>query len=166
MSKRIPLTQGKVAIVDDADFLWLNEHKWHVTIHSSRCYAVRHAKDNGRRSKVYMHRVILDPLFNKDTDHINGDGLDNRRRNLRACTRSQNQMNKRKGPGCSSKYKGVNWDKRHHKWQVQIGRRDERQHLGYFDDEREAAGTYNVEARELFGKFAKVNIIEEETCRN
>ena len=161
MPKKIPLSQGMFAVVDDADFEWLSRHKWHVTIRGSRCYAVRHIKYNGKRTKIYMHRVILNPPPNKETDHINGDGLDNRRSNLRACTRSQNQMNKRKQPGCSSKYKGVNWDKRRRKWQLQVGRRKNQRHLGYFDDEREAAAVYNAEAIERFGAFAKLNIIEE-----
>ena len=163
MSKKIPLSQGMFAIVDDADFEWLNQHKWHVTIRGTRSYATRHITRNGRRTKIYMHCAILSPPSGKDTDHVNGDGLDNRRRNLRTCTRSQNHMNSAKRDGCSSIYKGVNWDRRRCKWQVQVGTRNaHRRHLGYFDDEQEAAIAYNVGASKLFGEFAKLNSTEKE----
>ena len=82
MSKLIPLTQGKYAIVDDEDFDELSKHKWCLMFTKGRSYAVRRPSEN---LTILMHRFILNPPKQMDTDHKNGDGLDNRRSNLRAC---------------------------------------------------------------------------------
>ena len=109
-----------------------------------------------------MHREIARRAgicLRGDVDHWNGDGLDNRRRNLRAATPSQNQHNRRKRLGCSSRFKGVHWHKRHGKWAAKI-RIDGRQlHLGYFPVERDAAAAYNLAANQEFGEFALTNEI-------
>ena len=89
MSKEIPLTQGKVAIVDDTDFDWLNQWKWYVLNKRPRYYAARSVGPRGKQTRIYMHRFILDPVSGMEPDHINGNGLDNRRANIVACTRSE-----------------------------------------------------------------------------
>ena len=157
MSKRIPLTQGKFAIVDDADYESLSQYKWHATKPRHIWYAVRTIWQNGKRCHIYMHRVILNPSPGLQSDHINGDGLDNRRVNLRPCTRSQNLMNARKWAKCSSKWKGVYWQKQAQKWAAQIKAKGKVRHLGLFDSENEACYAYNIAACMYFGEFALLN---------
>ena len=88
MTKTIPLTQGKLALVDDADFEWLNQWKWHAVRFRDRYYAVRTATENETSSPttVYMHRLIMGTDTGQATHHLNNDGLDNRQDNLRVCT--------------------------------------------------------------------------------
>jgi len=155
MPKRIPLTQGRVAIVNNADYEGLSQHKWYAT----KGGAVWYAKRDERGKTVLMHQLILNPPVGTESDHINGDGLDNRRSNLRLCTHAQNQMNSRKRTNCSSQYKGVDWDKSHCKWRARIMADGKRHHLGYFDDEIDAARAYNKAAKKGFGEFAKLNAI-------
>lgn len=158
--KEIALTRGKVALVDDQDYEWLSQWKWSwIPEASGTGYAKRSIKRGGQWTTIRMHRVILGASSDTEGDHCNGNGLDNQRANLRLCTRSQNTMNSKKHDGCSSRYKGVHWDSDRQKWRVQIGSRDNRQRLGRFDDENEAARVYNAKARELFGEFAYLNII-------
>ena len=154
--KEIPLTQGKVAIVDDEDFEWLSEFKWHAhrkhrQLSGPQWYARR------GRSGPQMHRMIMgvtDPKV--PVDHRDGDGLNDQRSNLRLSTPGQNACNK-KSRGGSSQYKGVYWHKRNNKWRsaVMIDRHEK--HLGYFEDEIEAAKAYDRAARELHGEFARTN---------
>ncbi len=155
--KQIPLTQEKFALVDEADFEELSKYKWYVTKSHRDLYARR--KVHKTNSCIYMHRQILG-LTKKDkmdTDHINHNTLDNRRCNLRICTRSQNNQNGIKQANCSSKLKGVSWYKRDKKWRAYITYYKQTIHLGYFDSEIEAAIAYNKKAEELFGEFARLN---------
>ncbi len=92
-------------------------------------------------------------------DHANHDQLDNQRANLRRCTNSQNMANRRKQPGCSSRFKGVHWYKRVGKWRANIEVDGRKYALGYFDDEIEAARAYNVAAIEHFKEFALPNSV-------
>ena len=149
MSKEIQLTRGKVAIVDDEDFERLNQHNWCVRQGTKTFYAIREAQ--GKR--IHMHHLICP----KPVDHINGNGLDNRRCNLRQATQSQNRMNQSKGGGTSSKFKGVTWSKQSQKWQAQIKFHKKNKHLGLFISEVEAAKAYDKAAKQLFGTFAKPN---------
>ena len=159
MSKEIQLTQGKVAIVDDEDYEYLNQFKWHY----HRSYAARSVRlDNGKGKVVLMHREILGLTDTKDfTDHISHETCDNRRQNLRVCTNSKNQMNSLKdktfkGNPTSSKFKGVTWFKRDKKWQSQITKDKKYYYLGRFNTEEEAAEVYNKKSIELFGEFNKI----------
>lgn len=105
--KRIPLTQGRSAIVDDADYEALTAHSWCLSNCSGICYAVRGCKIEGKHHTVLMHREIMEAPKGMLVDHINGDGLDNRRCNLRLVTDSQNHFNQRKRKKVtSSKQKG------------------------------------------------------------
>jgi len=161
MSKTIPLTQGKVALVDDQDYEWLNQWKWQYKPTPNTGYAVRSVGPRHKQKRVYMHRIILNPPSGKETDHINSNGLDNRRCNLRACTRSQNHMNRRKKAGCTSQFKGVAWNIYHQQWQASLMVDYKRQHLGLFENEQDAARAYNAAARERFGEFARLNEVTE-----
>jgi hypothetical protein len=94
MMKEIALTQGKVALVDDADYGWLNQWKWTLTIHLHTCYAYRMKWDGRRNRHISMHRLITGAPKGQECDHINGNGLDNRRSNLRVCTHLINSRNR------------------------------------------------------------------------
>ena len=161
MMKQIKLTQGKFAIVDDADYKWLSQWKWYAFKNYYHIwYAVRKSpRKNGKQTTIWMHRKILglkrgDPC---ECDHHNGNGLDNRRSNLRIATRAQNNRNQRPRKGGTSIYKGVSWDWRNTKWLVHIRINGRVTHLGYFDNEVEAAQVYDKAAKIFFGGFARTN---------
>lgn len=157
--KRIPLTRGKFALVDDEDYDDLMQWKWCASSTSHTFYSVRgrKAEEETGPTKIYMHRAIMRPEPHLHIDHINGDGLDNRRCNLRSCINSQNQMNKGSKRNASSKYIGVSWDKALSKWRAQIIKDRKRTHLGLFNSEIEAALAYDTAARTLHGEFAQLN---------
>lgn len=161
--KQIPLTQGKFALVDDEDYERINQWKWHI---GGKGYAIRTEnfyKPCGRRTSrtIMMHRYILcvETVFH--VDHINHDRLDNRRFNLRKCTRSQNLMNTQVRKNKSlSRYKGVARYARDKRWLAYINKDGIRHRLGRFEKEEDAAMAYNKKAIELFGAFALLNAIE------
>ncbi len=152
--KQIPLSQGKFAIVDDGDYDFLMQWKWHVCVASST-YAMRNSDfdNDGRRYHIMMHRVINNTPPGLETDHINGDGLDNRRKNLRTVTRSQNMWNRKKNSKGSSKYKGVYWHKQHEKWVANIQVNKKRHFIGLFVDEDVAGRAYAEKSKAEFKSF-------------
>jgi len=157
--RRIPLTQGKFAIVDAEDYERIAGYKWFAARFERGFYALRTGKDNkGRQRNVRMHREILGEPKGKIIDHINHNGLDNRRANIRVVTRQQNTWNKRKQRGnCSSQYKGATWLKRAGKWQARITCNGKSIFIGYFDDQISAARAYDAKAAELYGDYAALN---------
>ena len=161
MTKTIALSQGKVALVDDQDFGWLNQWKWYCGVSRkptrTKYYAVRNTTLNGRRKWTAMHRVITNAAKGCLVDHANGDGLDNRRANLRICTPAENLLNRRKTLGTSSRYKGVSWNKQKQKWVAYIHRHKDYIHLGSHDSECEAARVYDEAAQREFGPLALLN---------
>jgi len=158
--KEITLTRGKIALVDDDDFEWLNQWKWYAMWNGRHWYAVRGAYSvDGKYHTILMHRVITDAQPSQQVDHKDTNSLNNRRANLRLCTQSQNSANAKKRAGCSSQYKGVHWNKQHSKWQVYVKAHGKQIHLGLFDDEVEAGLAYNDAATEHFGEFARLNRI-------
>lgn len=157
MVKEIPLTQGKVALVDDEDYEQLMKYKWHACNYINTFYAKRNVYP---KSPVFMHRVIMNAQPGEQVDHINNNGLDNRKCNLRITTQSQNLMNARKRPNCTSSYKGVYWCKEINQWIAKIKTKEERLNLGRFDNEIDAARAYDEAAKKLFGEYAKLNIME------
>lgn len=167
--KTIPLTQGYVALVDDADYESVSGFKWRALVDKRRgkVYAVRKTKgSHNTRKSVYLHRELLgltDPRIK--VDHSNGNSLDNQRENLCACTTSQNNMNANKrSDGVSSRYKGVSWHRRDKKFYAAIKLNGKAKHLGGFMDEREAAQAYDAAAREHFGDFAVCNFPPKFPC--
>jgi hypothetical protein len=154
----IPLTRGKFAIVDAADYEWLSQYKWLATGNEHRGFYA------GRRvgaKLLLMHRVIMDPPEGMVVDHISGNGLDDRRANLRVCSRRQNAHNCGPTRWTSSRFKGVYFCKATGKWVATIGWKGKTIHLGSFDDEIEAARAYDRKAAELFGEFAYLNFPHE-----
>ena len=154
--KKIKLTQGKFALVDDVDYKWLNQWKWCAMYSYGNWYAMR-----GKRPQIFMHRLILNTPFGMDTDHINHNTLDNKHCNIRVCTHQQNSFNGKPRKG-TSKYKGVSWFKRDKKWRAYIVLNNKQIHLGYFISEIEAARTYDKAAIKHFGVYAFLNHPEVE----
>lgn len=145
--RKIPLTQGKFAIVDDDDYEFLMQWKWSLTSHG---YAKR-SQRTGNQKCFYMHREITKIKKDMQVDHINHNKLDNRKCNLREVTSNQNMMNRSTTVGLS-KYKGVGKHKCG-KWRSYCNKK----HIGLFDSEIEAAKAYDKKALELFGEHACLN---------
>lgn len=157
--KEIQLTQGYVALVDDADYDFLMQWKWHANRNKNKVYAMRAIHKDGKTKLYGMHRQILgltDPSI--CGDHLDGDGLNNQRHNLRACTSQENVRNS-KSRGGTSRYKGVSWYPRRNKWVAYITGGGKRKTIGYFGSEQEAAMAYNKYAPVYHGEFAALNEI-------
>ncbi len=157
--KKIPLTQGKFAIVDDEDYDWLMQWKWCAQKAGRTFYAVRSFRVAGKKIKVQMHRSILNVRKGLETDHINHNGLDNRKQNLRTCTRSQNGCNLSPRKGYTSRYKGVSWNKG--RWQASIKYKGKTINFSRHDSEIDAAKAYDVKAKEIQREFACLNFKEK-----
>jgi hypothetical protein len=146
--KTIPLTQGRIAIVDGIDFESLSRYKWCLQSNpqkTSCCYAK--SVIDGRL--VTMHRFLLG--CHGIVDHINGDGLDNRRCNLRSATVEQNACNR--GPIRTREFKGVYWCGPKKKWRARVKLSGRSYHLGYFESREEAYQSYCQFAQDLHGEF-------------
>jgi hypothetical protein len=150
--KEIILTQGKVAIVDDDDYEWLNRLKWRY----NTGYAGRTIGSRKNQKSVYMHRLILQVPDGLETDHINHDTLDNRKENLRICTRSENNCN-RANKRNTSGFHGVHFNKEYKEWYATIMVNRLKKYLGNFKTAEEAARAYDKAARELHREFANLN---------
>lgn len=160
--KEISLTQGKVAYIDDEDYELVSEYKWRADKKGRTYYAVAYIKGSGKKNykQIYMHSLIMAPNDFEEVDHINSNGCDNQKVNLRVCSGKQNKQNKQKQQGnYTSSFKGVYWFKRIKKWRAQINVNNKSIHLGYFLDEKDAAKAYNQAALEHFGDFARLNEI-------
>jgi len=161
MVREIPLTQGKIALVDGEDYERVNQYKWQVAKRKNCWYAIhdfkKHMKD--KTDAVLMHRFILSSKKGEEIDHINNNGLDNRKSNLRKVSHSQNMMNQRKTHG-TSKYKGVSWITEKKKWDVRLQYNKKQIRMGYFIDEIEAAKCYDNLAKAIFGEYARLNFPE------
>lgn len=158
--KRIPLTQGKFALVDDADYERLNQWKWYAVRGCKTFYAARQIRINkgrGGQRLIFMHRIILGLSKNdtQQTDHINGNGLDNRAVNLRKCSPLQNCRNRTGRHNTKSKYKGVVFCR--NRWRARITDTGKQIHLGYFGAEKDAAMAYDHKAKLIHGDFAYTN---------
>ena len=162
--RQIPLTRGYFATVDGKDYDALAQWKWRAEwredVSKYTIYAVRSAPGTNGKKRIYMHRQIMNTPPGMWTDHIDSNGLNNRRSNLRLCTHAENQQNARPRKGASSRYKGVSWHKVWKKWHARIRHNGKIISLGYFTSEIEAALAYNEAAIELFGEFAWLNIVQ------
>jgi hypothetical protein len=153
--KEIPLSQGLVALVDDGDFEAVSAHKWSAAKKPHANYAVRSVRrTDGGWTPLYLHTFLTGYEL---VDHANGNGLDNRRSNLRSATEAENRQNMRRARNNTSGFKGVTWNGRRQKWMAQIQSQGHNRYLGLFTTPEEAAHAYDDAARALFGEFAAVN---------
>lgn len=159
----VPLTHGQVAIIDAHLADWLLTHRWRALRNCRTWYALRTAN---RHQVLYMHRMIWEQEHGPipeglRVDHVNRDGLDNRLINLRLATPAQNCANARTRQGCSSRYKGVGWNKSAGAWRARIYYRRREYVLGRFEREEEAARAYDAAAVAVYGPYARLNFPAE-----
>ena len=153
----IPLTQGQFAIVDAADYEWLSKYRWCTIRNGHRIYAFR--KEDGKR--FLMHREIMKTPKGKVVDHMNNNGIDNRRSNMRNCSPRQNSWSIRDCHGVTSQYRGV--CRHEDKWAAQVGYLRAHVYVGRFVEEIEAARAHDRMAIMLHGQFAYLNLPDEST---
>lgn len=158
--KSIPLTQGKVAVVDDDDYEVLVRYKWHaVKRKGGLWYAARNSGKRG--NKELMHCAIVQATRGLHVDHRDGDGLNNVRNNLRPASYRQNHMNRRPNANTRCGFKGV-WSTVEGKYQARLESNGQRFFLGTFDSQEDAARAYDTKATEVFGEFARLNFPKKE----
>lgn len=151
------LTQGKVAVVDDADYESVSQFQWHA-IKKVNCWYAGGPRNVDKHRRICLHHFIMCPPDGCRIDHIDGNGLNNQRHNLRVCTHQQNLFAFRhKRKGTSSKYRGVAWNRQISRWVAYIQPDGKKHHLGYFDSEEDAARVYDAAARKFFGDFVSLN---------
>jgi hypothetical protein len=156
----IALTQGKFSLVDAADYETVKAWKWHTYHKRGRFYAVRSADEDQPHNPVGMHQQLMGVRGRAAlVDHMSGDGLDNRRHNLRLCTNAQNVRNQRLHIDSKSGFKGVDFHKNAQKWRARIVVNYEHINLGLFDTAEDAAAAYDAAAVRLHGEFARTNKI-------
>lgn len=158
--KAIPLTQNKVALVDDGDFEKVSVYRWHAQRARRRWYAKRNIlRADGGQTTQCLHQFLLPGV--KMVDHKDGNGLNNCRDNLREATKLQNQRGfQHKRLGTASKYRGVSFHSRDLKWVAYINVPGKRINLGYFLTEKAAARAYDAAAQLHFGEFASPNLVK------
>lgn len=158
-AKWISLTRDVFALVDDADYELVKRYTWSALKTTRSYYAVRcYSIGGGKKRTELLHRVIMDAPAGMQVDHIDSDGLNCRRANMRVCTVKENHRNTRKPLSAkTSRFKGVYWMKQRNKWVAGIYYDNKRRTLGYFDEECAAARRYNEEATRVFGEFARLN---------
>lgn len=157
----IPLTQDQVAVIDTADAALIQQYTWRAEKRRDTWYAttrIRSTKAKSGWSTTYMHRLLLPPPDRMlVVDHINGDGLDNRRRNLRLVTHAQNHWNSHNSYAASSKYKGVYWHTLRGQWHAKLMHKGKTICAGFHGSEQTAALAYNAAAAHWFGEYACLN---------
>jgi hypothetical protein len=154
--RRIPLSQGQYAIVDISDYEWLIQWKWNACWDpkGKRFYAKRPGPNN---SQIAMHRELTQAKPKYKVDHIDGDGLNNVRSNLRVCTHAQNCRNRAVSRARKNGFKGVTRRRANGKWRVRIMVNYKLIYIGDFDDEIAGAHAYDKAAIRYHGKFAQLN---------
>ena len=152
--KYIPLTKGKYAIVDDDDFEYLNQWKWCMT----GFYAGRGIGNYKNRGRIYLHRVIMGEPKGSEVDHINFDKLDNRKSNLRVCSKADNRRHVGLRKNNTSGFKGVSWHKLVKKWYATIQVDGKQISKGWFENRIDAAKEYDRLSKKYHGDFAHLNL--------
>jgi len=145
---------GYVVQFDAEDAHIIGQYTWHRHRAPTTIYARGYLTGSRYTGLVYMHRLLLGAVSSQEVDHRNGDGLDNRRGNLRLCESWQNKGNRGRVTPHTSRYKGVCFDKRRACWRATITCHGRQYALGWFADEKQAADAYRVAAERLFGEFA------------
>lgn len=140
--------KGKFVLVDDEDYPYLSQFNWNLNNNGYPRMTKKH-------NRKYMHQLILKD--SKRIDHIDGNPLNNTRKNLRSCTQSENTKNHSLNKNNTSGYKGVGWHKQMKKWRAYIEVNWEHKSLGLYNTKEQAAIAYNMAAKKYFGEFAKLN---------
>lgn len=155
--KLIPLTKGLYATVDDEDYEYLSKFNWCANKGAKHktYYAVRGTRKQGKYRRIFMHRVIAQARTGETVDHRNHNTLDNQRENLRVGTQALNLLNRLPAKDGKSRYKGVSFYTPTLQW-VAVFRG---QHIGYFNNEVDAARAYNATAKAAGGDWALLNKI-------
>lgn len=158
--KQIPLTRGMHALVDAEDFDKVNQFEWFASPNGRTFYAMRHPYDSktGKQSTEIMHRLILGARPGQAIDHLDGDGLNNQKKNLRFASPGQNGANRKKNSGHTySTFKGVTWHKRKKKWMASLKVAGKSLFLGYWEVPEDAARAYDIAAKQHFSDYARTN---------
>lgn len=164
--KEIELTQGKVALVDDRDYVALSRWTWFAHKDPKGCWYAGRTDRTGKQRTVHMHRQLLgiEVVGTMRIDHKNGDGLDNQRDNLRTCTHRQNGQNQKLNSANASGYKGVDWKADRKKYRARITVDDTTLELGFFNRVIDAAVAYDQAAQIYFREFARLNFSYDPAC--
>lgn len=154
----ISLTQGYEAVIDVADVSIVEDRNWCFDNKKTSGYAVSTVcKKDGKSTTLLLHRLLMNPSFNLVVDHIDGNGLNNRRSNLRICSTAENSRNQRIKLKNTSGFKGVSWHKRTQKWQSHIRRDGKGYNLGHFNTPEDAYAAYCQSSDKLHGEFGRVS---------
>ena len=152
---KIPLTNGDFAIVDKCDFEELSKHKWYKYKNSNTYYVIRkEPREKNKQKTIYMHRQIMCTPVGFETDHIDGNGLNNSRSNLRICTHQQNNFNRGISKKNTSGFRGVSWNKHIKRWVAVIHFDNKRLYLGSFKDILLAKNAYISASIKYHGEFS------------
>ena len=151
----VPLTQGYEAIIDAADAEAVKAWDWYAKMNGGTTYAVRTCREGQRQRTVMLHRFLLGGQSGPHVDHRDGDGLNNRRNNLRSATCQQNQHNAKRRADNKSGVKGVTWDCKAKKWRAGIRKNGLRLHLGFFESIVDAATAYAAASTKIHGEFGR-----------
>jgi hypothetical protein len=155
--KQILLTQGKVALIDDDDFEYINQWKWRVAkCHNGAIYACR-GTYNPNFSMILMHRVIMQTPGSLVVDHIDHNGLNNQKTNLRNCTDSENRCHSYRKSNNKTGFKGISWNQKNKRWYVEISVNHQRIYIGCFRVCADAVSAYDEAAKKYHGEFAQTN---------
>lgn len=157
--REIQLSGGGVALVDSSDYEFLTQWKWFYLnkTYAGRTKHIEMVDGKPKRMTVKMHNVLMPPPEGYEVDHINGNGLDNRKENLRIVRHQQNMWNRKAVTGSKSKYKGVDWYAASGSWRAYIKIDGKQKHLGCYKQEDDAARAYNKAALALHGQYARLN---------
>lgn len=156
----VPLTKGYEAIIDAEDAKLIGAENWCVTgpgvqIGGGCIYAMRRAKCDGVMTTIKMHRLIINAPDGFQIDHIDGNGLNNRKENLRVVTPAQNLKNRRLSRHNTSGFKGVSWSKSRQKWMANIFSDGRAYHLGEYDSPEEAHKAYVEGSKRYHGDYGR-----------
>lgn len=155
----MPLTQGEVALIDDEDFELVSAHKWCARWenHTKSFYALTNIrKPDGKWTLLGMHRLIMNAQHGEQVDHIHHLTLDNRKSELRLCTRSQNQHNRGISTNNASGFKGVSWQDNRNKWQAHICLAGKHKYLGLYSTPEEGHAAYCAASKLYHGEFGRI----------
>jgi hypothetical protein len=161
MAKEIILTQGKVAIVDNEDYDYLNQFKWYASNKNGKFYVQKKITvSKNKTTCISMHRFIMKPNKGMVIDHLDGNPLNNKKNNLRICTHAENMRNSKIRINNKSGYKGVSYQENSNNYRASIRFNNIKINIGDFIDPIDAAKAYNAAALKYHGEFAHLNKID------